>query len=118
MPSQTRPDMSLTVKELLINHSRGIHSDVKQYEGQYFDTEIPRIDDITDLVQHKKDLEEFQKQLKEDVEKETKDIKKKKTATEAQRAVKIESDKQKVASPPKDQENSPKQSEEDNSTTQ
>ena len=39
-PSLTVPDQTLGIKELLNNHTRGISSNVKMYEGQYFDTEI------------------------------------------------------------------------------
>lgn len=54
----TVPDMSLTVKELLLNHSRGIHSDVKDNQGEFFDTEIPRFDDLTDIQAYKDSLTE------------------------------------------------------------
>lgn len=50
--------MSLTVKELLLNHSRGIHSDIKHYEAQYFETEIPKFDDITEQIEYKEKLAE------------------------------------------------------------
>ncbi len=50
--------MSLTVKELLINHSRGIHSDIKVNDAQYFETEIPKFDDITEAREYKQELAE------------------------------------------------------------
>jgi len=56
-PSLTVPDMSLTIKQLLTNHTRGIHSDVSINEPQYFDYEIPQIDDITDLHAFRRDLQ-------------------------------------------------------------
>ena len=62
-PSLTVPDMSLTVKELLYNHTRGIQSDVHHNEALYFDTEIPIIDDITDIDAFRKDLKEREKAL-------------------------------------------------------
>jgi hypothetical protein len=62
--------MSLTVKELLQNHSRGIHSDISNNEGQYFETEIPRFNDITEAIQHKQNLlnqiDEITEVIKED----------------------------------------------------
>ncbi len=55
--SQTTPDMSLTVKTLLSNHTRGIHSNIKTYDGEYFgDSEIPQFDDIADAHNYKLDL--------------------------------------------------------------
>jgi len=55
-PSLTVPDQTLGIKELLLNHTRGISSNVKMYEGQYFDTEIPIIDDLTDLDAFREDI--------------------------------------------------------------
>lgn len=55
-PSLTVPDQTLGIKELLNNHTRGISSNVKLYEGQYFETEIPVIDDLTDLEAFRADL--------------------------------------------------------------
>jgi hypothetical protein len=48
--------MSLTVKQLLTNHARGINSNVKTYEDGYYNTEIPQFDDITEYHQFKQDL--------------------------------------------------------------
>ncbi len=58
LPSQTVPDMSLTVSELLQNHARGITNSVNTNEGQFFDTEIPKHDDITDVIEHKQSLKD------------------------------------------------------------
>jgi hypothetical protein len=63
-PSMTVPDMTLTVKQLLHNHSRGIHSEVSHNEPMYFDSEIPIIDDITDLIAYREDLKAREKALK------------------------------------------------------
>lgn len=54
--SLTEPDMTLTIQELLINHTRSIPSDVHQYEPQYFDEEIPRFDDPTEEAEYKQNL--------------------------------------------------------------
>lgn len=57
--SQTVPDMSLTCRELLINHTRSIHSDVSVKEGEYFEElEIPVFVDITDAIAYKERLKE------------------------------------------------------------
>jgi len=63
LPSLTVPDLTLTIKQLLVNHSRGIQSDVSHNEPMYFDTEIPIIDDITDLDAFRQDLKEREKAL-------------------------------------------------------
>lgn len=62
-PSLTVPDLTLTIKQLLTNHSRGITSDVGHNEPMYFDSEIPIIDDITDLVAFRNDLKLREKAL-------------------------------------------------------
>lgn len=64
--------MSLTVKELLLNHSRGIPSPVQNTDAQYFDTFIPKFDDITEEIEHremlKTNLENAQLKIKEEQE--------------------------------------------------
>ena len=55
--SQTVPDMGISLRQLLINHSRGLPSNVFMREGHYFDTEIPQIDDLTDIRDARADLE-------------------------------------------------------------
>ena len=66
LPSMTVPDMTLTVLELLQNHTRNISSDVSQLNGEYFETEIPTIiDPLTELPEIRKKLEEEEKALKE-----------------------------------------------------
>lgn len=69
-PSQTEPDMSLTVRQLLTNHSRGIQSNVKEYPLNYLETEIPKITDLTDMAdfreknaQKKKEITDEHKRL-------------------------------------------------------
>jgi len=41
--------MSLSLKELITNHTRGISPAVHTYQGEYFENEIPQINDLTDL---------------------------------------------------------------------
>jgi len=63
--SMTIPDMTLTIKELLINHTRGISSDIPELEGHYFDTEIPVLEDLTDLENYREQLKQREKELTE-----------------------------------------------------
>lgn len=70
LPSLTTPDMSLSILELLTNHSRGIHSDVYVHQSpQYFEQEIPKFDDITESDEYKQnllfDIEEQENKLKQ-----------------------------------------------------
>lgn len=74
-PSLTVPDLSLTVKQLLINHTRGIPSDISHNEPMYFDTEIPIIDDITDLDAFRQDLKAREKALSLKIKEENEKLK-------------------------------------------
>ncbi len=70
MPSLTVPDQSLGIKELLLNHTRGISSNVKIYEGEYYETEIPIIDDLTDLDFYRQDIKRREIALKAKIKEE------------------------------------------------
>lgn len=55
-PSQTRPDMSIGIKQLLINHTRGIHSDIKSHTGIFTDDDVPTFLDLTERDEYHQDL--------------------------------------------------------------
>lgn len=58
-PSLTVPDMSIGVKDLLRNHTRGMSSDVHEFDAMYFDNaEIPIMDDLTSMEKYKAELAE------------------------------------------------------------
>lgn len=78
----TQPDMNMSVRELLLNHSRGLPIGATQLKGEYFDTEIPRFDDITDMFEYKKMLAQKHKDLDLTIKSE------KKAAAEAAEAAK------------------------------
>ena len=59
----TQPDQNMSIKDLLDRHSRGLPLGATQQQGEYFDTEIPRFDDILDAVEYKKSLQQKQKDL-------------------------------------------------------
>jgi hypothetical protein len=59
----TQPDQNMSIKDLLDRHSRGLPLGATQQKGEYFDTEIPRFDDILDAVEYKKSLQQKQKDL-------------------------------------------------------
>jgi len=68
--SMTLPDQNLTIAELLDRHSRGVSLGAPDLKGEYFDTEIPRFDDLTDMLQYKNDLIQKQKDLEEQIKQE------------------------------------------------
>jgi hypothetical protein len=53
----------MSIKDLLDRHSRGLPLGATQQQGEYFDTEIPRFDDILDAVEYKKTLQRKQQEL-------------------------------------------------------
>ena len=63
----TIPDQTKTIRELLDNHSRGIPLGVKEQKGEYFETEIPRFDDLTDLMEYKAQLKDKEKELNKQI---------------------------------------------------
>jgi hypothetical protein len=78
----TIPDQNLSIRQLLDRHSRGLPIDATQRQGEFFDTEIPRFDDLTDMVEYRKMLEEKHKQLTEKVNEEQKKMLEAKLASE------------------------------------
>lgn len=63
--SETVPDMHMTVRQLLENHSRGIDGTTQVRQPLYFGTEIPMLDDITDVQKFKESLERRLESVKE-----------------------------------------------------
>ena len=77
----TIPDQNLSIRQLLDRHSRGLPLGASQNQGEYFDTEIPRFDDLVDMMEHKKNLVQEHKDLTKKIEKEQKAQKEKAIAT-------------------------------------
>ena len=77
----TIPDQNLSIRQLLDRHSRGLPLGASQNQGEYFDTEIPRYDDLVDMMEHKKILVQEHKDLTKQIEKEQKAQKEKAIAT-------------------------------------
>lgn len=73
--SQTEPDMTLSVGQLLERHSRG--KDVPMKQPIYFETEIPTFSDLTDV-------ERYREQLKDRLKETEKFIKDEQTAAAEQ----------------------------------
>ena len=69
--SITVPDQNLTISELLDRHSRGVSLGAPEIKGEYFDTEVPRFDDLTDAMEYKKNLDRKAKDLEEQIKQQT-----------------------------------------------
>lgn len=70
--TDTVPDMHLTVRQLLENHTRGIDDTTQVRQPFYFDTEIPTINDITDVEAFKASLESRLEQVNQFIQEEHK----------------------------------------------
>ena len=66
----TQPDQNMSIRELLDKHSRGLPITATEQKGEYFETEIPRFDDITDMMEYKKMLSQKHKDLNIQIKKE------------------------------------------------
>jgi len=75
--SDTVPEMSLTVRQLLENHTRGKDSNVEVRQPLYFDVPVPTITDITDVENYRKQLEETLRQTNEFIKKDKENAKSK-----------------------------------------
>lgn len=74
--SMTLPDQNLTIGELLDRHSRGVSLGAPDLKGEYFDTEIPRYEDLTDMLEHKKELVQKQIDLENQIKEQQKQVQK------------------------------------------
>lgn len=68
--SLTQPDQTLTIRDLLDRHSKGLALGVNNNRGEYFDTEVPRFQDLTDMLEYKQQLMERKKDLEKQIRKE------------------------------------------------
>lgn len=82
--SMTQPDMSLTARQLFMNHTRGHALGVMAKKGIYSETDIPYFEDIVDMKEYGEHLKEQQKILEKEIKEEVK------KAQEAAKAAKEE----------------------------
>ena len=90
--SMTLPDQNLTIKELLDRHSRGVSLGAPDLQGEYFDTEVPRFSDLTEMLEYKKELEQKRKELTKQINAEIEASKPQKPVvedTEAEKGVQL-----------------------------
>ena len=67
--------MTLTVRQLLENHTRGVNGETQVKQPLYFELPIPVINDMTDVEEYKKNLQEQIKSVNEFIKKEQTDAK-------------------------------------------
>ena len=92
--SMTLPDQNLTIQELLERHSRGVPIGAVDKQGEYFDTEVPRFSDLTEMLEYKKELEEKRKELTKQINAEIEASKPQKPVVEDTEAEKEATDKE------------------------
>lgn len=92
--SVTVPDLNLTVRQLLENHTRGVNGKVSMNQPLYFDVEIPNIQDITDVEKYRDHLEERLEATKEFIKNERDAKAKAKADEEAEKSASSKSQKE------------------------
>lgn len=92
--SMTLPDQNLTIQQLLERHSRGVPLGAVDKQGEYFDTEVPRFNDLTEMLEYKKELEEKRKELTKQINAEIEASKPQKPVVEDTEAEKEATDKE------------------------
>ena len=99
--SKTVPDLGLTVRQLMTNHTRGIGSDAINREPKYYgDLEVPPVKDFTDLEKNRNELKEKEENLKKQIADE-KEAKKPKPKPKPQEVVVVEKKTQYTTDDPK-----------------
>lgn len=79
---ETQPDMTLTVRQLLEHHTRGISPAAQERHPVYFDIEVPTIKDITDVHAYREHLAEKMEQTDQFIKEEKAAAKKAKADAE------------------------------------
>tara|TARA_B100001250_G_scaffold115831_1_gene98191 strand:+ start:1031 stop:1405 length:375 start_codon:yes stop_codon:yes gene_type:complete len=82
--SITVPDQNMGIRNLLDKHSRGLPLGASQKQGEYFDTEIPRFDDLTDMIEYREMLANKHKELESQIKADQANAKAKEEALEKQ----------------------------------
>jgi hypothetical protein len=66
LPSKTKPDDSMTVAQMLRQHQSGIIPNVSDYgQDGYFETEIPQVHDLVELMERRAELNHQQLDLED-----------------------------------------------------
>lgn len=65
--SQTVPDMNLSVRQLMTNHTRGVLDVQSKEEMFYGDLEIPVIKDLSELTDLKEQNEEQKRKIEDEI---------------------------------------------------
>lgn len=93
--SITKPDMHIGLKQLLINHSRGISSNVKVHPAEYFgDEPLPEIEDLVDAREYVEMLREREKAINEEIKEAIQNAKKAKDDAKRKSEAALESRKE------------------------
>lgn len=65
--SMTQPDLNITVRQLLENHTRGNSGEINVRQPMYWDTEIPTLNDLADMEAYQEHLARNMASLKENI---------------------------------------------------
>lgn len=84
--SMTEPDQSMSLRQLVINHTRGIGSNVKHYDGIHTEGVVaPNYEETIDRIEHKRDLDNQAREVEQKAKDELKQKQNAKQEKEAQK---------------------------------
>lgn len=84
--SMTEPDQHLPLRQLVINHTRNIGTNVKHYEGIHTEHVVaPNYEESIDRIEHKRSLDKQAKELDQQAKSEIKQKQDEKQEKEAQK---------------------------------
>lgn len=91
--SMTQPSMSLTVRELMTRHTRGLETGIPPKEEIYLDEsqEVPSHNDLVDIVEERERLNERKRELEKQLQDERAERKRQKEELERQRVAQKDS---------------------------
>lgn len=92
--SVTKPSMTLTVRELMDRHTRGLDPGTQQKEEMYLPEgmEVPKVTDLTDLIYQREELKEKQKELNQKIKDERKAAKEREREARESKGTEVGSD--------------------------
>ena len=88
--NNTIPDMNLTVRQLMENHTRGIDNNIHAKQPLYFEHQLPNIQDLTDVQKYRDYLESEAEKVKQFIDQDLENARKKRQSTEQQTTPKEE----------------------------
>lgn len=87
LPSSTEPDQTLSIKQLIERHAKGINVGIREYEPYYTDLDLPNLEhmDFSELAEYRDYLSNERYRLEERLKQEKQDAKDRYAKAQAQK---------------------------------